>query len=342
MNPEDLVGAFILFMIFAGVVIWIMIAVLRMIGRGVANLTTTVLEESGVSKKTARTIGCVVGGVTAGMIGHGVINTVNNATSNMNIPMTDGGDTYTDQNYNVVADNSNVQDIGNDYIPNTQDTDCSYILDKQDVGNDYVPNAEDSCSDCSSNVQDVGSDCIPNVQDNDNIYIPELDYSDSFDTSIYSSNDVGTFSSGISLAFGDISVDTIIDIPEVQNNPYMLFTTYQTTGNFSINDANGLQQLSVIDGNVYDATNTLIGGMERDDITGVTALHDLANNTVMSMDCQNNIYAGTPETGHLVGHIDKGVAANTIRDLSGGIVSYTDQFGNAWANGKPLGSIRKI
>ena len=123
----------------------------------------------------------------------------------------------------------------------------------------------------------------------------------------------------------------------------MLFTTHSNVGNFNIADANGMTQISVVDGNVYDATHTLVGGLKHDDITGITTLNSNSNEVVMSWDQQNNIYAGTPETGHLVGRVDKGVGANTLRDMSGGIVSYTDALGNAYgANGTHLGSVRKI
>lgn len=36
----------------------------------------------------------------------------------------------------------------------------------------------------------------------------------------------------------------------------MLFTTHSNVGNFNIADANGMTQISVVDGNVYDATHT--------------------------------------------------------------------------------------
>ena len=154
---------------------------------------------------------------------------------------------------------------------------------------------------------------------------------------------LGTFSAGNTLDFGGAIIDTTIDIPEFNTNPYMLFTTHPTAGNFNIADANGITQVSVVDGNVYDATHTLVGGLNHNDVTGITTLNSTSNETVMSWDTQNNIYAGTPETGHLIGRVDKGVAANTLRDISSGIVFYTDPLGNAYgAHGTPLGSVRKI
>lgn len=154
---------------------------------------------------------------------------------------------------------------------------------------------------------------------------------------------LGAFSAGNTLDFGGATINTTIDIPEFHSNPYMLFTTHSNVGNFNIADANGMTQISVVDGNVYDATHTLVGGLKHDDVTGITTLNSNSNEVVMSWDQQNNIYAGTPETGHLVGRVDKGVGANTLRDMSGGIVSYTDALGNAYgANGTPLGSVRKI
>ena len=154
---------------------------------------------------------------------------------------------------------------------------------------------------------------------------------------------LGTFSAGNTLDYGGAIIDTTIDIPEFNTNPYMLFTTHPTAGNFNIADANGITQVSVVDGNVYDATHTLVGGLNHNDVTGITTLNSTSNETVMSWDTQNNIYAGTPETGHLIGRVDKGVAANTLRDISSGIVFYTDPLGNAYgAHGTPLGSVRKI
>lgn len=154
---------------------------------------------------------------------------------------------------------------------------------------------------------------------------------------------LGAFSAGNMLNFGDTSVVTTIDIPEIQNNPYMLLTTNPTANNFHVTDANGMTQISVVDGKVYDATNTVIGGITNNPINGVTTLNTLTKAPIISMDSQHNIYAGTPETGNLLGHMDKGGAVDSFRDMSGKINFYTDQLGNTYgANGKPLGRISNI
>lgn len=286
------------------------IAVVRCIGRGVASVTTSALEEVGVSKDTAKTIGCVVGGVTAGMIAREAINDVsdmvNSIDTSSNIASNDSssGQIYTDQYYNDSTD----------------------YIDSNDSAS-YADGAASSQSYVDSN------NYIDGIQDKGAMGI---------DTSIYAASGVGAFSAGNMLDFGSMTVDTTIDIPEIQDNPYMLFTACQPSDNFRFSDASGIQQISVIDGNVYDSTNTLIGGLNRNDVTGVTTFNNLANEPIMSVDSQNNIYAGTPEMGHFVGHVDKSGAVSSLRDMAGGIISYTDQLGNAWSNGKPLGSIRKI
>lgn len=227
--------------------------------------------------------------------------------------------------YNKMQDNNNDSDIiyneHTEYIHDNVEND-SYMISDNDtsISNDVFNN-----SSYGNSINNYSGPVFPN----------------GFETSALTG--LGAFSAGNTLDFGGATIDTTIDIPEFNTNPYMLFTTHPTTGNFNIADANGITQVSVVDGNVYDATHTLVGGLNHNDVTGITTLNSTSNETVMSWDTQNNIYAGTPETGHLIGRVDKGVAANTLRDISGGIVSYTDALGNAYgANGTPLGSVRKI
>lgn len=221
---------------------------------------------------------------------------------------------------NVFLNDGNVDFSGND-------------LAGTDFNNADLPDADIAFDNHFTGIQDTD---FSGVSDYSGVVFPN-----GFETPAITG--LGVFSAGNTLDFGGATINTTIDIPEFHSNPYMLFTTHSNVGNFNIADANGMTQISVVDGNVYDATHTLVGGLKHDDVTGITTLNSNSNEVVMSWDQQNNIYAGTPETGHLVGRVDKGVGANTLRDMSGGIVSYTDALGNAYgANGTPLGSVRKI
>lgn len=152
---------------------------------------------------------------------------------------------------------------------------------------------------------------------------------------------IGSFYEPQPLIFGNTSIESTIDIPEIKENPYMLFASDNGPANFVIKDANGMPQLSIQDNTVYNSTNTPIGHIEHNDVTGIRSLTDNTHNTILSMDKQHNIYAGTPETGHLVGRIAKSGAVDTYFNVNGSIGFYKDHLGNFWAEGKPLGHIDK-
>ena len=75
--------------------IYLFIAGVRFLARGVAGATSSALEGLGVSKDTARTVGCIVGGVTAGMIAREVVTDVCDLANDTVAMAHDTGNYYT-------------------------------------------------------------------------------------------------------------------------------------------------------------------------------------------------------------------------------------------------------
>ena len=189
-------------------------------------------------------------------------------------------------------------------------------------------------------------------------------YSDTVDTPIMDSTDIatcsdgpifgngfephsveglGTFYDNNTLLFADNTVvETSINIPNFENNPYLLLSTHPMHGNFVFNDASGLQQFKVVDNILYDSTNTQIGTFIHGN-GNITVLNDMNNNPIWSIDSQNNLYTGSPSNGQLAGHIAKSGTIETLFDIKGHIVSYKNATGSVFTEmSKPLGGFKNI
>lgn len=305
---------FLLFMLGALLLAVLVVFLLKVLAKGVftvtSKVTKSVAESMGASEKTADTIGKVTGVIaTAGIMLE--------AKSMMRGTLVDSSINSDD----VVTSTPQI-----DVEPNFVDTPHEIFSDNLvfDTGEQY---------------SDVNTfENIPDINPAATFAGPL--FGNGFE--INSVDGIGSFYDNQVLDFSGITVDTTIDIPEIKENPYMLFASDNGQANFVITDANGMPQLSIRDNTVYNSTNAYIGHIEHNDVTGVRSLTDNTNRTILSMDKQSNIYAGTPETGKLVGHVATSGAVDTYFNLNGSIGFYRDHLGNFWAEGKPLGRIDKI
>ena len=130
------------------------------------------------------------------------------------------------------------------------------------------------------------------------------------------------------------------EVPQFANDPYMaLGTGAAFNDNFQICDANGMPELTIADGNIFNSENVIVGHINYDPTLHMTTYTDTANMPYMYIDQANNIYTGD---GCLMGRLSDSGNTRTIFDAKGGIPYQIDKLTNTIFDAKTGSIIGKI
>lgn len=187
----------------------------------------------------------------------------------------------------------------------TYSYDNSDIMTTDSIANDtiYVPGEIGTSGDVSTPI-DINNNLEPMETFN-------------ADNSIYAFGD-SSVSPDTILNFGGVQVATLLDIPQINDNPNMLFALESVNSqDFQICSPNGMPEITCSDGVLYNNENVEIARWVDGYTEGTKILEDSNHNPILKVDANDQIFSGDS----FVGRIQKSPAVTTIRDISGSIVT---------------------
>lgn len=157
------------------------------------------------------------------------------------------------------------------------------------------------------------------------------------DNTIYAFGD-NSISPDTILSFGGVQVATLLDIPQINDNPNMLFALESVNSqDFQICSPNGMPEITCSDGVLYNPEHVEIARWVDGYTEGTKILEDCNHNAILKVDSNDQIFSGDC----FVGRIQKSPTVTTIRDISGSIVTNIYSGGTAQdVNGNLLAMIK--
>ena len=129
-------------------------------------------------------------------------------------------------------------------------------------------------------------------------------------------------------------------VPQFANDPYMALSTGANfNDNFQICDANGVPELTISDGNIFNSENVITGHINYDPTLHLTTYTDAANMPYMRVDQANNIYS---VDNCYMGHYTDSGNIRTVFDSNGSVAYRIDKLTNTIYEGKLSSIIGKI
>ena len=230
-----------------------------------------------------------------------------------------------DVNEDVIETNDCSDSVNNNFHLKSSNTTSEY--DRFDVHDEFV----DNNSDLSAENTEPFTNYNLGVENN------------SFDMATVVDGDPSYIMSN-TLDFAGNNINTTINIPEFNNNPYMLLTNSQPLDcDLRFRDADGHELFSMVNGTISDDKNLSFGTWEYCD-DGSMCLKNHAGMPLESVDSNGHVYEGSLENGRYVGHIQNNAEGmlEEFRDSSGALIY--QRIGNNYfdAHHKRIGSVLRV
>ena len=140
--------------------------------------------------------------------------------------------------------------------------------------------------------------------------------------------------------FMDIFSGTnMVDIPQMQQYPYMIFNDPSISNNFQICDSSGMPQMTISDGNIVNAESAIIGHVNTN-AAGVTTFTDINNVPIYSVDSHGQMFSD----GCYIGHTTHSGNVVEIRDINEKLLAIKDTLTGTCRtpDGKILSQIKQM
>lgn len=137
-----------------------------------------------------------------------------------------------------------------------------------------------------------------------------------------------------------IANTNMVSIPQILENPYLLFFDASQNGNYQICDANGSPKLTISDGNIIGPSYLVIGHINTDERTKTTTVTDMNNNPLYSVDSHGQMFSGDC----YIGRINLINDFANIRDFHEQIIAIQDKTAGIWQTpeGNILGQVKPM
>lgn len=129
----------------------------------------------------------------------------------------------------------------------------------------------------------------------------------------------------------------IVDIPQIQQHPYMIFNDPSVHGNFQICDSDGMPQMTISNGNIVNSEYAVIGHVNTN-AAGVTTFTDMNNLPMYSVDSHGQMFSGDCYIGSTKTSGD----VTIISDMHDRPMARYDNLTKTWFDFKTSKPISKI
>ena len=131
----------------------------------------------------------------------------------------------------------------------------------------------------------------------------------------------------------------MVDIPQIQQHPFMIFNDPSMHGNFQICDSSGMPQMTISNGNIVNSEYAVIGHVNTN-AAGVTTFSDMNNVPIYSVDSHGQMFSD----GCYIGHTIHSGNVVEIRDINENLLAIKDTLTGTCRtpDGKILSQIKQM
>lgn len=132
----------------------------------------------------------------------------------------------------------------------------------------------------------------------------------------------------------------MVDIPQIQQHPYLIFNDPSVQGNFQVCDASGMPQMTISNGNIVNSEYVVVGHVNTDAVSGVTTYTDINNVPLYSVDSHGQMFSD----GCYIGHTTHSGNIIEIRDINEKLLAMQDKLTGTFRSpdGKILSQVKQM